>query len=207
MAKTYLSARLFLYLNQFSICMNIDQIINNIAPLGQHAKAKLTAEVTLVSFPKSTILLKAEKVEQDVYFIKKGVVRAFSEFEEGEITFWFGEEGETVLSMRSYIEQQKSYENIELLEDCDLYKIRIDTLKKLYQEDIEIANWGRILAEKELLKIEGRMISRELLSAKQRYDKLMEQQSSLLQRVPLKYIASYLGITQVSLSRIRSIKQ
>lgn len=186
--------------------MEFDQIIDNICPLSLHSKTKLNAAMVLVSVPKATILMKSDKVEQDVYFIKKGVVRAFSIFDSAEITFWFGEEGETVLSMRSYIEQQKSYENIELIEDCDLYKIRIDTLKKLYQEDIEIANWGRIFAEKELLKLEGRMISRELLSAKERYDQFMEHQSSLLQRVPLKYIASYLGITQVSLSRIRGLK-
>lgn len=157
----------------------------------------------MLSLPKQTILLKANRVEQAVYFIKKGIVRAYSEHGSGEITFWFGEEGETVLSMKSYVEQQASYEHIELLEDCELYKIHNSELTKLYHEDIEIANWGRKFAEKELLKIERRMISRELLSAKQRYEQLLELQSTLLQRVPLKYIASYLGITQVSLSRIR----
>ena len=70
---------------------------------------------------------------------------------------------------------------------------------------IHIANWGRKLAEKELLKIESRIISSEMMSAKERYDELIKNSPSLIQRVPLKHIASYLGITQVSLSRIRKL--
>lgn len=186
--------------------MDFHQIIDNVYPLPDVAREKLAAEIDEIKLEKNTTLLRADKVETHIYFIKQGVVRAFSRYEEKEITFWFGEEGETILSMRSYVENKKGYENVELLEDCVLYQINIGSLKKLFREHIDIANWGRKLAEKELLKIESRMISRELLSAKQRYDALMDAQPSLLQRVPLKYIASYLGITPVSLSRIRGIK-
>src|SRR5690606_25504806 len=107
---------------------------------------------------------------------------------------------------KSYVERSKGYENVELLEDCELYELKIDHLNSLYNQDIHIANWGRRLAEKELLKIESRIVSTELLSAKERYDRLMSNSPSLIQRVPLKYIASYLGITPVSLSRIRKEK-
>lgn len=186
--------------------MDINQILDSIYTISVHSKLRLRSRIETLTLPKHTILLKANRVEQAIYFIRKGIVRAYSEHEAGEITFWFGEEGETILSMRSYVEQQPSYEHIELLEDCELYKISTADLNRLYREDIEIANWGRKFAERELLKIERRMISRELLSAKQRYEQLMDRQASLLLRVPLKYIASYLGITQVSLSRIRGAK-
>lgn len=102
--------------------------------------------------------------------------------------------------------KKKGYENIELLEDCELYKLKIDNLIELYLKDIHIANWGRKLAETELLKLESRMISSEFSPSKERYDELMNSFPSPIQRVPLKYIASYLGITQVSLSRIRKQK-
>lgn len=108
--------------------------------------------------------------------------------------------------MRSYVEKKKGYENIELLEDCELYKLKIDNLIELYLKDIHIANWGRKLAETELLKLESRVISSEFSPARERYDELMNSFPTLIQRVPLKYIASYLGITQVSLSRIRKQK-
>jgi len=186
--------------------MTIDEIIDQIYQIPESSKIALKENIAEVVYPKSHILLKADKIEANIYFIKKGIVRAFAPQEEKDITFWFGEEGETILSMKSYVERKKGYENVELLEDCELYELKVAHLNNLYNQDIYIANWGRKLAEKELLKIESKVISTELLSAKERYDALMSNYPSLIQRVPLKYIASYLGITPVSLSRIRKEK-
>lgn len=183
--------------------MNIDQILDNIYLLPEASKNILKEHIVAVRHSKEHILLKTDKIETSIYFIKKGIVRAYAIPNGNEITFWFGEEGEAILSMKSYVENKKGYENIELLEDCELYKLKIETLNNLYNQDIHIANWGRRLAEKELLKIESRIISTELLSAKERYDELIINFPSLVQRVPLKHIASYLGITPVSLSRVR----
>lgn len=186
--------------------MKIDQILNEIYPLPVVTIAEISKHIKEVRFDKGHILLRADRVEKNLYFLKKGVVRAFATQEAEDITFWFGKEGETVLSMKSYVDNQKSYESIELLENCELYEMNIEQLRALFNTDIHIANWGRKLAEKELIKLEKRIISRELQSAKQRYDELLSTQPSLLQRVQLKYIASYLGITPVSLSRIRKEK-
>jgi len=186
--------------------IDINQIIDDIYPIREEAKGKIRELVREIGLPKNTIIIEADKVEKYIYFIKNGVVRAYSEHEKGEITFWFGEEGEVLLSMKSYVDGERGYENIELLVNCSLYRIEIVKLKQLFREDIDVANWARKLAEKELLKIEHRVISRELLSAKQRYNDLIKNRPGLLKRVPLKHIASYLGITQVSLSRIRREK-
>jgi CRP-like cAMP-binding protein len=131
-------------------------------------------------------------------------VRAYADLADKEVTFWFGKEGDTVISMSSYIDNEKGYENIELLEDCELYKLKTQNLKKLFSEDIHIANWGRKLAEKELIKTEKLFISRLFRTASDRYQELLKEHPDLVLRVQLGYIASYLGITQVSLSRIRS---
>ncbi|MGO3195614.1 MAG: Crp/Fnr family transcriptional regulator [Sphingobacterium sp.] len=186
--------------------MTIDQILDQIYGMHTESKNRLMNCITTVAFRKGHILMKADRVEKSIYFIKKGIVRAFAPLADQEITFWFGEEGETILSMKSYVENKKGYENIELLEDCDLYELKIDTLNELYFEDIHIANWGRKLAQSELLKTESRMISSKLLSAKERYDELIVNSPSIVQRVALKHIASYLGITPVSLSRVRKLK-
>ena len=77
-------------------------------------------------------------------------------------------------------------------------------LHELFGKDIHISNWGRKFAEQELLKTEERFISRQLKTSTERYRELMNNNPDLLQRVQLGYIASYLGITQVSLSRIRA---
>lgn len=186
--------------------MTLEQILDNIYELPKESKQTIQDIAIEKSFPKGHILLQADKFENKLYFIKEGVVRAFSYHDQGEITFWFGEEGATILSMQNYVENKKSYENIELLVDCELYEINFDKLNTFYLSDIHIANLGRKLAEKELLKVERRIITRDLLPAKERYEALLSNQPTLFQRVPLKHIASYLGITQVSLSRIRKEK-
>lgn len=184
--------------------MTIDQILDRIYTLPESSKAKLTDCITEVHHPKGHILLKAEKTESSLYFIKKGIARACAYTSENEITFWFGKEGDTVLSMKSYVENKKGYEDIELLEDSDLYELNIKKLQKLFEEDLSIANWGRRLAEQELIKTEERLISRQFKTATERYTELLQENPDLVQRVQLGHIASYLGITQVSLSRIRA---
>jgi len=164
----------------------------------------LKQHVSEVSFPKGHILLEADKVETAIYFIRQGIVRAYANYADNEITFWFGREGDTILSMRSYVENRKGYENIELLENCDLYKLQTSSLQALFEEDIHMANWGRKLAEQELIKTEERLISRQVRTASERYRELLRSHPHLIRRVPLGHIASYLGITQVSLSRIRA---
>ena len=150
------------------------------------------------------MLFNEGKTESDVYLIKKGIVRAFSIHDGIEVTFWFGIEGDTTLSMKSYVQRQPGYESIELLEDSQLYHIKADSLQQLFNEDIHIANWGRKFAENELVKTEERLISRHFKSATERYHDLLTNTPHLVQRVQLGHIASYLGITQVSLSQIRS---
>ena len=184
--------------------MNIDIILDQIFKLPENSKSILKNLISEIEFPKDNIIIKAGKIEKTIYFIKKGIVRAFVPQENQDLTFWFGKEGDVVLPMKSYIDNHQNYENIQLLEDCILYQLKIDDLRKLFETDINIANWGRKLAEKELVKTEELFISRKFRTASQRYEELLTKQPEIIQRVQLVYIASYLGITQVSLSRIRS---
>jgi CRP-like cAMP-binding protein len=184
--------------------MDIDNILDNIYPLSEQSKALLKERIYEITYPRAHVLFKVNRIESKVYFIKKGMVRAYANPGDEEITFWFGKEGDAVISMKNYVENQKGYETIELLEPCDLYEIHTEDLRKLYNSDIHFANWGRKFAEQELIKIEERLIFRQCKTALERYKELMNNDPALLQRVQLAYIASYLGITPVSLSRIRS---
>lgn len=169
------------------------------------SKVKLIDCITEVTFPKGYLLMKSNTIEKNLYFIKKGIVRAYSyNSDNDELTFWFGKEGQTVLSMKSYVENKPSYENIELLENSELYHLKFESLKELFETDIFIANWGRKLAEQELLKAEERFIQQQFKTATERYIQLLADNPDFIQRIQLGHIASYLGITQVSLSRIRA---
>lgn len=184
--------------------MDLDNIIDNIYPLSDQSKALLKAKIYEITYPRAHVLFKVNRTASKVYFIKKGMVRAYANRDEEEITFWFGKEGDAVISMKNYVEDQKGYETIELMEPCELYEIQTEALRALYNSDIQIANWGRKFAEQELVKVEERFISRQCRTAIERYKELMNTNPDLLQRVQLIHIASYLGITPVSLSRIRA---
>lgn len=184
--------------------MDINEILDQIYLLPETSKENLKKHITEISYPKNFCLMEAEKIIPYIYFVKKGIVRAYATTEDKDITFWFGNEGQPVVSMKSYVEGQPGYENIELLEDCELYKLETKILRKLYNEDIHIANWGRKFAEGELVKTEELIISRQFKTSLERYKDLMRDKPDLLKRVQLGHIASYLGITQVSLSRIRA---
>ncbi len=184
--------------------MEIKDIINRRHVLPEDSLALLRRSMELVHYPKGHHVLEIGKIERDVYFISKGIVRAFTLVDGKEVTFWVGKEGATIVSMMGYVRNEPGYETMELMEDSVLYVIKRDELQRLYNEDIHIANWGRRFAETELLDAEVRVITLLLATATERYRDLLDNQSDLLQRLPLGCIASYLGITQVSLSRIRA---
>lgn len=184
--------------------MNFDDIVAALYVLPEPSKQTLKTIVKLVTYPKGHLLLRTNRIERNIYLIKKGIVRAYVDHKDGQVTFWFGAEGAPALSMKSYISGERSYENIELLEDCELYEFNIAQLKRHYKNDVHLANWGRKLAEHELIKTEERLIAMQFKTAQERYNDLVKNQPQLLLRVQLGYIASYLGMSQVSLSRIRA---
>lgn len=165
---------------------------------------KLMTSLSTVVYPKGFRILEADKIERNVFFIKEGIVRAYVLVDGKEVTFWIGREGDTIVSLKSYVNNQCGYETVELMENSVLYVLERNDLYELFKEDIHIANWGRKFAELEFLQTEERLISLLFSTATERYITLLKNNSDLLQRIPLECLASYLGITPVSLSRIRA---
>ena len=85
-----------------------------------------------------------------------------------------------------------------------LYKMNLKQLHELYQQDLEVCNWARQFIEKEFVGTEHRLISSLSMTATERYLRLMKEKPEILQRVQLRHIASYLGISSEHLSRIRA---
>ena len=109
-----------------------------------------------------------------------------------------------ILSMNGYMYSSAGYENVELLEECDLLKISNRVLNQLFEENTELANWGRRMSDIAVMRLEKLFMERYFMSAAARYHLLVEREPEILQKVPLRHIASFLGISQVSLSRIRA---
>lgn len=182
----------------------LHQKIIGISPLRQIEVEALLDAMEMVSYAKNAILFDTNKVEKYIYFIEKGIARAYCNTQKQQATFWFGQEGDVILSYNSYVKEKPGYEIIELLEDSKLLRISHQTLQKLYTEHIGLANWGRKLAELELIETEERFINQQFKTASERYAELINKTPTLIRRVQLTHIASYLGVSPVTLSRIRA---
>lgn len=121
--------------------MDKSDIINAIHPLPAGSMERMAACMEEVAYAKGTRILRAGKTERNVFFIKKGIVRAFVSTQGREITFWLGAEGTPVVSMKSYVSGLPGYESVECIEDTVLYVLRHATLTSLFADDVNIANW------------------------------------------------------------------
>ena len=139
-----------------------------------------------------------------LYFIDSGLVRGYYFNEDKEITNWFAQENEFATCFYSFIASKPAFENIQAIEDCVLTELSFSSLQNLYKTFPETERLGRIITENYYIKLEERILSLQFKTAKERYQKLMQKKPSLIQRVSLGQIASYLGITQETLSRIRA---
>lgn len=179
-------------------------ILSSVIPLPAVSLQKLLDITSVTEYPKGYFLFQEGKKNRDVYFMLDGIARVYYLCDTTEVNLLFGIEGELLISLKSYVENKPGYENIELLESCQLIKMKYTELHYLYESDITIANWGRKLAERALIEAEERLMFRQFKTASQRYKELIEKHPRLLQRVQLGHIASYLGVSQVTLSRIRA---
>ncbi|WP_276495706.1 Crp/Fnr family transcriptional regulator [Pontibacter litorisediminis] len=178
--------------------------IRQLYPLSEGTFGQLTSLMQRLELPKGHILFREGEVSHKVFFIDQGIARAFCYRNDQEVTFWFGAEGDLIFSYYSYVANLPGYETVELLERSVVYAVDLNRLQELYLSNIELANWGRKLAEYELIKTEERFMAFQFQSATERYKALLKQNPELVQRVQLNQIASYLGVTQVTLSRIRA---
>ena len=183
--------------------MELKEIMNNIHPLSAGSMELISDEADRICVGKNEIIISAGRICRHIYFVAEGVVRAFYRTRGRDITFWIGEEGSVALSMQSYVNGRAGYETISTLEDCVLFRISIESLNRLYSRNIYLANWGRKFAEKEILRAEKSLIPQLFATGRERYEALLAEQPGLLNRIPLEVIATYLGMTPVSLSRIR----
>jgi CRP-like cAMP-binding protein len=156
------------------------------------------------SLGKGEFLVTAGTMCPNIYLIKKGVLRSYVKEGLKEITTWISREQELVTCITSLGLQQNARENIQALEDCELSGLSLENLQYLYDHFPEANIVGRKILEKYYRDAEERAFIARLMEATSKYKHFIATKSDLLNRVPLKFIASYLGMTLETLSRIRS---
>jgi CRP-like cAMP-binding protein len=153
---------------------------------------------------KGTILLKQGDVEKSVAYIENGIFRHYSIDKDGkEISLLFTFENWFVGEISSFLTQSPSYCFIEALTDAKIWQLSYDNLQKLYLHTTVGDRFGRIMMEQLFIRKAKRERNLLMMNAEERYLDLIRHAPHILQNIPLKYIASYLGITPQALSRIR----
>ena len=172
--------------------------------VSEQAKVMLDKIIFQKDYKKGTVILKEGEICNHLYFIKKGFARGFISQNGKDITSWFAFENDVATPFYSFVTRKPGFENIEILEDSTLYAISYENIQQLYRQFPEFNLIGRIVTEKYYIELMTRTISFQFQSAKERYLQLLTNQPQLLHRASLGLIASYLGISQETLSRIRT---
>lgn len=185
---------------------NITKGIRTFYPVSDASLQLLFEKFKRLELPKKTLIIKAGVINRHVYFIEKGFARSYCLHDGKETTIWFSREGDMTFAMKDLYHNEPGYENVELLEDSILYVISVKNLNRLYETNIEIANWGRIIHQECLLYMDQHHNAQLYLPAKKRYEIFLKELPDVILRANLTYIASYLGITPQYLSLLRAEK-
>lgn len=156
------------------------------------------------SITSRTILLKEGDHSQFLYFIKKGCLRLWFNNDGRDITLQFFFEGQAVASIESFMNEQPSNFTLESIEPCELIYISKHDFESLMKNNAELQEGFRKVLFARMGNYANLFLSRIKDSPQKRYEDLMKNHPEIIQRVPQHYIASYLGITPISLSRIRN---
>jgi CRP-like cAMP-binding protein len=153
---------------------------------------------------KNDLLLREGQVSNEYFFLEEGFMRAFAHDIEGrEVTTNFCGSGQVVFEVSSFFNRIPSRENIQALTDCSGWYITYEQLNHLFHAIPEFREFGRSVLVKGFTTLKSRTLSMITETAEERYEGLLKSNPDIFQNAPLKYIASFLGITDSSLSRIR----
>ena len=182
---------------------NLRKFIDTISPMCDSDWNFFSSKLEEIKLKKNTVLLQNGKVENYLYFISKGIIRLYVPRVESDLTFGFLFENEFVTGYDSFLSGTPSEYKIETLTESKLWRISKKNLDEVYKITKKGNIIGRKMAENMFLIKSKREISFLSKTAEERYLDLFSDRPKLLQKIPLKYIASYIGVTPQALSRIR----
>jgi len=161
---------------------------------------------TVTTHKKGTLLARVGQQHHKLYFVLEGSLKAYYSNEDKRIIDWFAFKNDFITTSTSYFTDEPSLHNIEAMEDCTLIETSKDGVESMCMEYHDFEHLFRIVLSRVIVQYRHRMFSLQFKTVKQRYQSLIEQFPTIEQTVPLGDIASFLGITRETLSRIRAAK-
>jgi len=180
----------------------LDHFSKNL-PLSNQTKVEIGRHLEILNLNKRHLLIQENQRHDFAYFVIKGAVRSFYLKDGIEVNTWFALENDMVGSLKNF-NDNPSRETMELVENSTLIAINIKKIKPLMLSNIQIANFINAIIEEYALFLEDKFYFSQMMNSIDKYLTLVDKQPQLLQRIPLTYIASFLGITRETLSRLRA---
>lgn len=177
--------------------------IRSYITLSKATEEAIIAVAKTTSYAKNEILLAEGKTSKYMYYIVSGSVRSYIYLKGKDITHWVYASNSLCASWGSYILQEPSKEYIETIDACNLIAISYEDWQKLYLNHPELERFGRLLMEQQMAIIDEFYKGYYFLTAKEKYELLLKAYPNITQIANLGHIASLLGISQETLSRIR----
>jgi CRP/FNR family transcriptional regulator, anaerobic regulatory protein len=183
------------------LLQNISKHVN----LTSQEEELLLSLTSTKTFKAKTILLNAGDISKQTYFVNTGILRSFNINDNIiEHVLHFACEGWWIGDMYSYIAEKPGNLFIEVLEDAEVVIITKENHQKLYQEIPKLERFFRILAENSLVSHQERLMDNLSLTAEERFEKFCSKYPTLIQKVPQKHIASYIGVTPEFFSKMKA---
>lgn len=179
------------------------EFLSSFEALSEEAIDQLTNMIPVITPEKRTILVKEGEVPDECYFVLKGMVREYYYDNGDEITSEFYTETNSVVSSDHYTDQTPSTHYLICEEDCLLVAGNLEIEEEHFEKFPELIEISKNMLESDLNKIKSNYRKFVKASPKERYEMFLENRKDLTSRVPLHQVASYLGMTPESLSRIR----
>jgi CRP-like cAMP-binding protein len=182
----------------------LETYITSLLPMPTN-RAKLFAEqFESIELQKGDLILTENKISKETYFLENGFIRSFIFDNKGEeVTTNIFSAPCFVNDFLSFFKQQPTKENIQTLTNCKIWKMSYEAVQTNFHTYPEFREFGRVMLVTNYSILHERMLGMIKDTAEIRYIKMLKKHSDIFQNIPLKIIASYLGITDTSLSRIR----
>lgn len=188
--------------------MKLVEYIKTIIPVTLEIEQEIINLAIRKTFPKNHQLILQGNVYRKLHFIEKGLVRVYyTTADDKDITYRFVEEDSFVATLDSYISGRPSMYSMHTLEETTLFTISFNEFEMLLSKYLVLEKVHSFILRNGIEEMSRRLMALQVQSAQERYSDLIKNQPSILLRSPLGYIASYLGISQETLSRIRRIEQ
>jgi len=158
------------------------------------------------NLPKNDYLIKAGEVEKYFYYVHDGVLRAYILNNGNEVSIGFSYNGDYSGAYDSFLDQKTTDFYLETITDIKMLRIHFDDLMRLFDQFKSMERWGRIFNANALIAMARRQVEVRAYSAEEKFERLAHDSPHIFQLVPQKHLASYLGMTPETFSRMRKMR-